>query len=141
MRPCRIKQVSGRSSKNVCRRGPPATAVNSGRYVCLGTAFTAARLHPSAQPEGALGKSEAWNRGWEAGFPCRKWAWRAAAGALVGRGAGAGLACRGGGGGACPRPTPARPSVPGGRRQRLEASPGFALGTSAAAAPQAAQPW
>lgn len=81
-------------AQSACRRGPPATAVNSGRYVCLGTAFAAAYLHLSAQPEGALGKSEAWNRGWEAGFPCRKWAWRSAAGVLVGRGAARGRGLR-----------------------------------------------
>lgn len=99
---------------------------------------------PLDATRGSAREAEAWSRGRGSRLSLRKWAYRVAARrALIGRGAAreAGLEPGGrgggGGGGGCPRPSPARRSVPGGRRQRLEASPGFAAGTSAAAAPQA----
>lgn len=61
--------------------------------------------------------------------------------ALIGRGAARGRGLRAAAGAvAAARPSPVRRSVPGGRRQRLEASLGSAAGTSVAA-PQAPRPW
>lgn len=124
MRLGRTKQVSGRALRSplpVLRgsgRGSPVTPRASGRCLRLGTAFFQGLPASLGATRGGARESEAWNAGWEAGFPSRKWAWRAAVRRpwLGAARRGAGPACGGGGGGGCPRPSPAQRSVPGGRR-------------------------
>jgi hypothetical protein len=117
---------------------PPATQVTGERGVCLGTAFLCGPAHHSVRTERARRRLWGGKQASPPGSgrdtpPLRDPGWAR-------RGAGAELACGGRGGGGCPRPSPARRSVPGGRRQRLEGSPGFASRTSAAA-PQAPRLW